>query len=239
MQFDFTRRDDGTVEVRLRGEWPLFNEALADSVSSLPPRGQNVLGPSTYWVDVALNGLGRALATGSEQPFTVGNITLLRVKGGMVEARYDYDDDAVAGEFMAVDDFSAVLSEWRRRIEASASGATSAFPETYRRNPHRSPTLGELLSNLGNLDPELTIFVDASPDEWTTESNAILLREEVEDDAWKAPPGWRYFLEVSIASDVAEDWATSRHRALSEDEIVGVVMHYARWDAYPAESVGN
>lgn len=96
-------------------------------------------------------------------------------------------------------------------------------------------TLGELLAQLDTLDPELTIFVDASPDEWTSESNAILLREDVEDDKWQPPPGWRYFLEVYIASDVARDWAKYRGRVLSADEVVAVVMHYARWDAYPVD----
>jgi hypothetical protein len=63
----------------------------------------------------------------------------------------------------------------------------------------------------------------------------MLLREDVEDDDWKSPPGWHYFLEVFIALEVAQDWAKYRQRELSADEVVHVVMHYARWDAYPVE----
>ena len=135
MQFDFSERPDGQVDVRLGNDWPVFNEALADSVSSLPPRGEDVVGPSTYWVDVALTGLERALAAASDRPFTWGNSTLFRVRAGRVEARFDYDDDDVAGEFMAVADLRTVLREWRLRIQLSAARATQSLPETYRRNP--------------------------------------------------------------------------------------------------------
>jgi hypothetical protein len=135
MQLDFLQGDDGQVDIHLGDTWPLFNEALADSVSSLPPRGQSVHGPSTYWVDVALDGVEAALATGSHRPFTWGNSTLLRVRDGMVEARFDYDEENVAGEFMDIVDFRTLLLEWRRRIELSAGKATGPLPETYRRNP--------------------------------------------------------------------------------------------------------
>jgi hypothetical protein len=96
-------------------------------------------------------------------------------------------------------------------------------------------TLGELLSDLAQLEPGLTIFVDASPDDWSVESQAILLREDVEDDTWKPPVGYRYFLEVDIASDVARSWSEMKGRHLENDEVARVVLHYARWDAWPAE----
>jgi hypothetical protein len=96
-------------------------------------------------------------------------------------------------------------------------------------------TLGDLLAELDRLDPELTIFVDASPDDWTSASNAILLREDVNDDDSRPPSGWHYFLEVFIAREVAQDWAKYRERELSTAEVVDVVMHYARWDAYPLD----
>jgi hypothetical protein len=135
VRFDLSQWADGQVDVQLGEDWPLFNEALADSVSSLPPRGEDVLGPSTYWVDAALDGLEGALAAGSDRPFTGGNFTRLRVRDAMVEARFDRDDDDAAGELMGIDEFRTVLREWRRRILLSASLATSPLPDTYRRNP--------------------------------------------------------------------------------------------------------
>jgi hypothetical protein len=135
VQYTFNERPDGIVEVRLGEEWPLFNDALADSVSSLPPRGQKVLGPSTYWIDVALAGLEQALAEDSVRPFTWGNITQLRVRDGMVEARFDFDDEDVPGERMPIEDFREILREWRVLVEVSASQASVPLPETYRRNP--------------------------------------------------------------------------------------------------------
>jgi hypothetical protein len=136
MDVRFTQREDGQVDVDLGSDWSLFSEALNDSVSSLPPRGAKGNGPSTYWIDLATEGLTRALAPASDRPFTWGNITLLRLKAGRVEARYDFDEEDVDGQFLEVADFQQVLAEWRRRIEESASASTSPLPETYRRNPH-------------------------------------------------------------------------------------------------------
>jgi hypothetical protein len=135
MDARFSSRADGQVDVDLGPEWPLFTEALNDSVSSLPPRGAAGHGPSTYWVDVAKGGLERAIASDSDRPFTWGNTTLLRLRAGRVEARYNFDDEDVQGQFLDVDALRQVLDEWRLRIVKSASTSTSPLPETYRRNP--------------------------------------------------------------------------------------------------------
>ena len=118
-----------------------MTDTLNDCVSSLPPRGARGDGPSVYWVDVATRGLERALARNDARPFTSGNSTLLRVNNGMVEARYDFDEEGTVGQFMEVDDFRRVMAEWRARIVLSAERSTSPLPETYRRNPHSSEVL--------------------------------------------------------------------------------------------------
>ena len=123
------------MDVDLGPDWGLFTEALNDCVSSLPPRGAKGNGPSTYWVDVARLGLDRAMASGSDRPFTSGNITLLRLHEGQVEARFDFDEEDVAGQFLEIDEVRQLLDEWRRRIEENAAASTSPLPETYRRNP--------------------------------------------------------------------------------------------------------
>jgi hypothetical protein len=134
----FTTRPDGQVDVQLDCDCPLLNDALADSVSSLPPRGEDGVGPSTYWVDVALAGLERALGEGTDRAFAGGNATQFRVFEGRIEARYDYADDDESGEFIEIDVFRSILGEWRDRIVESASAATERLPDTYRRNPHDS-----------------------------------------------------------------------------------------------------
>lgn len=136
MEPHFNRREDGQIDVDLGPEWPLFTEALNDCVSSLPPRGATGNGPSTYWVDFARLGLDRALASSSDAPFTWGNVTLLRLNAGRVEARLDFEEEDVPGQFLDVSDLRLILDEWRRRIEQSASESNSPLPETYRRNPH-------------------------------------------------------------------------------------------------------
>jgi hypothetical protein len=135
MQTCFPQRDDGQVDVDLGPDSRMLNETLNDCISSLPPRGALGNGPSCYWVDVAEDGLQRAIATGSNRPFTWGNITLLRLREGRVEARYDFDGDDIEGEVIEVDQFREILIEWRQHISKSAASATTPLPETYRRNP--------------------------------------------------------------------------------------------------------
>ena len=126
----FTEREDGQVDVDLGSEWSLVTEALNDSVSPPPPCGAKGNRPST--VDLVTLGLNRALTSGNEHPFAWGNSTLLRLR---VEARYDFDEDDVLGQFLDVNELQRILAEWRRRILDSASASTSPLPETYRRNP--------------------------------------------------------------------------------------------------------
>lgn len=129
----FTVRADGQVDAHLEGDWPTFNHALEDSISSLPPRGERGTGPSTYWIDVADRGARRSASTGDERPFTWGNITQLRVKAGRVFASIDIDDPTDEDESLSLEDFLSLLSAWRNRVVASNCGET--YPETYRRNP--------------------------------------------------------------------------------------------------------
>lgn len=134
MDVRFQERTDGQVDVDLGLNWPLLTEALNDSVSSLPPRGAKGNGPSTYWVDVALRGLDRAIASQSHRPFTWGNNTFLRVAGDRVEARYDYDDEDVEGEFIEAQALRGILHAWRQRIVESAARSTAPLPRSGRRN---------------------------------------------------------------------------------------------------------
>lgn len=133
LEVSFSVRDDGQIDAALVGEWPVFNEALSDSISSLPPRGKRGRGPSTYWIDVADRGARIASERNHEWPFTSGNITQLRVKGGRVIASFDYDEPSDDDEAIALEDFLALLAAWRERVVASPS--RTKFPQTYRRNP--------------------------------------------------------------------------------------------------------
>lgn len=132
---DFSEREDGQVDATLGPGWPLFNHALADSVSSLPPRGASGNGPSTYWIDLALERSRQAAEAGDERPFTWGNITELSVRNGEVVARYDYADPDEPGEALPLDEFLDLLNRWRTRVLESARRATLPLPDTSRRNP--------------------------------------------------------------------------------------------------------
>lgn len=133
----FSVRDDLQVDAHLGPEWPVFDHALGDSISSLPPRGAAGNGPSTYWIDEAENSALKAHRTGETKPFLWGNITVLQVVGDTVVAKYDYAEDDEPGEALPMEDFLGLLAEWRSRIQTSAASATEPLPETYRRNPAR------------------------------------------------------------------------------------------------------
>lgn len=140
MNVVFVENPDGSVQVLvdLGDDGRLMNHALEDCVSSLPPRGWPGNGPCTYWIDVTEQGLADAIATGSNQPFIGGNITLFRLVGGRVEARYDFDDiddETAESEFIEIDDFRAILQQWRELIVVNAASATAPLGASGRRNP--------------------------------------------------------------------------------------------------------
>jgi hypothetical protein len=138
MDAAFTRRSDGQVDVSLGSEWPVFNDALNDSISSLPPRGAIGPGPSTYWIDIAETGVRAAEASGDESPFITGNETRISLKGTSVYASYDYEygDDVNKAQVLELPEFLNLLARWRTEIQQSREIALEVIPETYRRTPH-------------------------------------------------------------------------------------------------------
>ncbi len=76
--------------------------------------------------------------------------------------------------------------------------------------------LKELILDLENLDPELTIYIDGA---WGPESN-ILLCFEPEDGS--SPKEYEYFLEVFILQELFES---------TPDITVERIIQYALYDA--------
>lgn len=131
----FATRGDGQIDAHLGDPWTVFDHALGDAISSLPPRGATGSGPSTYWIDVAEKGARWASTAGDTRPFIWGNVTYLRFEGRDVIAAYEFDPDENDAESMPLDDFLGLLAEWRKRVLAAGSRSMTEFPETYRRNP--------------------------------------------------------------------------------------------------------
>jgi hypothetical protein len=128
-------RDDGTIDARLAADWPIFNEALADAVSSLPPRGSSETQLSTYWIDHTRDRLNALRQRGEDGLIASGNAYSLRLDGGGVQAVFDYGDANEDVELMSVEDFVGILYRWRAAVVAAQAHETRTVPETYRRNP--------------------------------------------------------------------------------------------------------
>ena len=124
-------RDDGTVVARLSPDWPIFNEALADAVSSLPPRGSSEKRLSTYWIDRTLDRLALLQEASQPGPVASGNAYSLLFDGDSVQAVFDYGDPNEDVELMSVQDFRWILRGWRAAVLAAA---------TYELAPSRRPT---------------------------------------------------------------------------------------------------
>jgi hypothetical protein len=134
---NFSVRDDLQVDAHLGPGWPVFNDGLGDSISSLPPGEHLGTVRRPNWIDEAVRGAKESHRSGHARPFLWGNTTMLRVVGDTVVARHDYDEDDDPGESLPLDQFFDLLADWRERAQISASSATEALPETYRRNPTR------------------------------------------------------------------------------------------------------
>lgn len=148
----FHVREDGQVDAQLVGDFPIFNDALSDSVSSLPPRNASGNGPSSYWVDIASNAIERHLVGQTEGIIASGNATSIHLEAGRISARDDYGSDEV--DFVPISDFVGILKDWRDLILEQSNGATHPFPETYRRNraaPIKAPSRAEVERRWRNL----------------------------------------------------------------------------------------
>lgn len=127
-EWTFTRAEGRGIDVDLGPERSGWNEALADSISSMPPRSSWRRTLSTYWIDRTLGALhaeptdGVALAS--------GNSTEIVMDGDVVVARslYDLFDD----EQMNRDVFEGLLVAWR--AEVVAHRREFRIEKTYRRN---------------------------------------------------------------------------------------------------------
>lgn len=122
--------DNELIWLDLGPSWPGFNEALADAVSSLSPRGQPPA-LSTYWIELALD--AEHAEPGAN--VTGGNTTRIvrTVQGVRAESDYELFDP----EEMPLTDFLSLLRQWRERVVATNQERPGDLPQhgPYQRNP--------------------------------------------------------------------------------------------------------
>jgi hypothetical protein len=95
--------------------------------------------------------------------------------------------------------------------------------------------LSELVAHLGELDDDLTIFVNSRSD-WTTASLAVIVPPTDYDHVLLARYGMTYLLEVVLAKEVVEVWSNERDgRSPTVEEACEAIIYHARHDAYIAQ----
>jgi hypothetical protein len=84
----------------------------------------------------------------------------------------------------------------------------------------------DIVANLGSYDAELTIYA-AKP--WTCDTEVVVAREPARGGL---PPeaesrGAEYFIEVSVAKELLEDWTATEGARSTERERCERLIHYA------------
>lgn len=93
-------------------------------------------------------------------------------------------------------------------------------------------TLKELLSQIDNIDDDLTIYASAAP-EITPESEAIATLEPEAGDIPAEAKGMRYLLEVFLAKEVIDVWGKWRQGVKpTPEQMSEAVIYFAENDAY-------
>jgi hypothetical protein len=101
----------------------------------------------------------------------------------------------------------------------------------------KQASLREILTELDSFTEDDTICVRNGPC-WTCESEARVIRIPDFIDASEIGPIADYFLEVSVARGVLEDWsATHGGRSPTIDEICELLIYFAVHDGLSAEQL--
>jgi len=112
MDWSFEVVGADSVRAVLASGHSVLQEALDDSIGTRPPPGASQDGPSTYWIDQAIQGLRARRSQPSDRPFAEGNITDLRLRGDLVIASYDFASEE-EGEPVDAAEFLSLLTAWR------------------------------------------------------------------------------------------------------------------------------
>jgi Domain of unknown function (DUF4279) len=124
---EFLHRTDGVVDISLGVGWSGFDQTLADSISTRPPRGDASTAPSTFWIDRVLALIHRH--DGSDVELASGNATHLATVAGFVVASSDYE--VFADESMPLGSFVEVLTRWRAEVLATKASDGGARSDSY------------------------------------------------------------------------------------------------------------
>jgi hypothetical protein len=93
-------------------------------------------------------------------------------------------------------------------------------------------TLAELISDLENLDDDLTVYI-AADSEWNASSVAVVCLEPEDGSLPPDASGMEYFLEVYLAKQVLDIWQKWREgRPPTLQKKCEAIIYYAKNDAY-------
>jgi hypothetical protein len=101
--------------------------------------------------------------------------------------------------------------------------------------------LRSLVEGLPTLPEDGTIFATRISGVFTPASEAVVLRlseaerlSPISVVAAQRAPGFHYFLEVSVATEVLQAYRSEPHMQAAEPDVAAALVYYATNDAFPA-----
>jgi hypothetical protein len=125
MDYSFANAEDGSIQVELGPEYPIFEIALHELISTRPLRGGVETGLSTYYIDYAETQLRHAMEDpAANRVMSIGQISGVWVAGDYLVANMDDETDET--ESIPIDSFVQLLSDWRAEVVKRKKGTHGA-----------------------------------------------------------------------------------------------------------------
>lgn len=120
---------------------------------------------------------------------------------------------------------------YRIRVAVLTQFNECLYEDSLNEGPASQMTLLDLIKNLANLDPDLTIYAKKP---WQPSSEAVATLPDPDENP--VPPeleaqDFRYFLEVSVATEFAKGWRSTKLLPPSSKALCERLIQYAINDA--------
>lgn len=96
-------------------------------------------------------------------------------------------------------------------------------------------TIGEAVLSVSASNEDAVVYALEDREAWQADTSCVLIEDEVDEAIlFREGTAMYYFLEICAISEVIEGWTEiSSGNEVSDDDIIRVVIYYARNDTWP------